>query len=91
MLPAILPAIRAEFSLSLSKAGLVMAVMYLTCTGVQPLMGHLRANKHKPLFLHIGLILGSVICLFGALPKEGAFEGMILLAVVSGIGVVGVR
>jgi FSR family fosmidomycin resistance protein-like MFS transporter len=88
MLPAILPAIRAEFSLSLSKAGLVMAVMYLTCNGVQPLTGHLRANKHKPLFLHIGLILGSVICLFGALPKEGgAFEGMILLAVVSGIGI----
>ena len=88
MLPAILPAIRAEFSLSLSMGGLVMAVMYLTCNGVQPLIGHLRANKRKPLFLHFGLILGSVICLLGALPRGGgAFGGMILLAVVSGFGI----
>jgi FSR family fosmidomycin resistance protein-like MFS transporter len=88
MLPAILPAIRAEFSLSLSKVGLVMAVMCLTCNGVQPLTGHLRANKRKPLFLYLGLILGSVICLLGALPKsERAFGGMILLAVVSGFGI----
>jgi FSR family fosmidomycin resistance protein-like MFS transporter len=88
MLPAILPAIRAEFSLSLQKAGLVMAVMYLTCNGVQPLTGHLRADKRKPLFLHLGLILGTVICLLGILPREGgAFGGMILLAVVSGFGI----
>jgi len=65
-----------------------MAVMYLTCNGVQPLIGHLRANKRRPLFLHIGLILGSVICLLGALPRGGgAYAGMILLAVVSGIGI----
>jgi FSR family fosmidomycin resistance protein-like MFS transporter len=88
MLPAILPVIRAEFSLSLSMGGLVMAVMYLTCNGVQPLIGHLRANKRKPLFLYLGLILGSVICLLGALPRGGgAFGGMILLAVVSGFGI----
>jgi FSR family fosmidomycin resistance protein-like MFS transporter len=88
MLPAILPAIRAEFSLSLSMGGLMMAVMYLTCNGVQPLIGHLRANKRKPLFLHLGLVLGTVICLLGALPRgDGAFGGMILLAVVSGLGI----
>ena len=88
MLPAILPALRAEFSLSLSMGGIVMAVMYLTCNGVQPLIGHLRANKRRPLFMHIGLILGSVICLLGALPRGGgAFGGMILLAVVSGFGI----
>jgi MFS family permease len=87
MMPAILPAVLTEFSLSLSKGGLVMAVMYLTCNGVQPLTGRLRVNKRRPLFLHIGLILGSVICLLGALPKEGAFGGMILLAVVSGFGI----
>jgi len=88
MMPAILPAVLTDFSLSLSKGGLVMAVMYLTCNGVQPLTGHLRANKRRPLFLHIGLILGSVICLLGALNREsGAFGGMILLAVVSGFGI----
>lgn len=88
MLPAILPAVLAEFSLSLSKGGLVMAVMYLTCNGVQPLTGHLRANKRRPLFLYLGLILGTVICLLGVLPRgSGAFGGMVLLAVVSGFGI----
>jgi FSR family fosmidomycin resistance protein-like MFS transporter len=88
MLPAILPAVLTEFSLSLSKGGLVMAVMYLTCNGVQPLTGHLRANKRKPLFLSLGLILGTVICLLDVLPREGgAFGGMVVLAVVSGFGI----
>jgi FSR family fosmidomycin resistance protein-like MFS transporter len=88
MLPAILPAILNEFSLSLSKGGLVMAVMYLTCNGVQPLTGHLRADKRKPLFLYLGLALGTVICLLDVLPREGgAFGGMVVLAVVSGFGI----
>jgi FSR family fosmidomycin resistance protein-like MFS transporter len=88
MLPAILPAILTEFSISLSKGGIVMAVMYLTCNGFQPLTGHLRASKRKPLFLHLGLILGSVICLLGVLPKgTGAFAGMLLLAMISGFGI----
>lgn len=88
MLPAILPAILTEFSISLSKGGIVMAVMYLTCNGFQPLTGHLRANKRKPLFLHLGLILGSVICLLGILPKgTGAFADMLLLAMISGFGI----
>lgn len=88
ILPPILPAIRAEFSLSLSMGGLVMAVMYLTCNGVQPLIGHLRAYKRKPLFLHLGLVLGSVICLLSVLPRgAGAFVGMMLLAMISGFGI----
>lgn len=88
MLPAILPAIRAEFALSLSRAGLVLAAMYITCNAVQPLTGHWRAEKRQPLFLHIGLILGAGICLLGALPRgNGAFVLMMLLAVVSGVGI----
>jgi len=88
MLPAILPAIRAEFSLSLSLGGLVLAVMLMTSNGIQPLVGHMRADKRKPLFLHLGLILAVCICLLGALPRgSGAFSLIILLAVVSGCGI----
>jgi len=88
MLPAILPAIRAEFSLSLSLGGLMLAVMLMASNGVQPLIGHLRANKRRPLFLHLGLILAVSICLLGALPRgSGAFSLIILLAVVSGCGI----
>ena len=88
MLPAILPAIRDEFGLSLSLGGLVLAALYMTSNGVQPLIGHMRANRRRPLFLHLGLIIGASICLLGALPRgSGAFAIMILLAVVSGCGI----
>jgi FSR family fosmidomycin resistance protein-like MFS transporter len=88
MLPAILPAIRDEFGLSLSLGGLVLAALYMTSNGVQPLVGHMRADRRRPLFLHLGLIIGASICLLGALPRGGgAFAIMILLAVVSGCGI----
>ncbi len=88
MLPAILPALRAEFALSLSLGGIVLGVLHMTSNGIQPLTGHMRANKRKPLFLHLGLILAASICLLGVLPRGGgAFGGMILLAVVSGCGI----
>jgi len=88
MLPAILPAIRAEFSLSLSLGGLVLVALLMTSNGVQPLIGHMRADKRRPLFLYLGLILAAAICLLGALPRgSGAFSLIILLAVVSGCGI----
>jgi FSR family fosmidomycin resistance protein-like MFS transporter len=88
MLPAILPAIRDEFSLSLSRGGFVLVVLLMTCNGVQPLVGHMRANKRRPLFLHIGLVVGASICLLGVLPRgSSAFAIMILLAVFSGCGI----
>lgn len=88
MLPAILPAIRDEFGLSLSRGGLVLAAMLMTSNGVQPLIGHMRAGRRRPLFLHLGLIIGASICLLGALPRgENAFAIMILLAAVSGCGI----
>jgi FSR family fosmidomycin resistance protein-like MFS transporter len=88
MLPAILPAIRDEFGLSLSLGGLVLAALYMTSNGIQPLIGHMRADKRRPLFLHLGLIIAASICLLGVLPRgSGAFAIMILLAVVSGCGI----
>lgn len=88
MLPAILPAIRDEFSLSLSRAGFVLVVLLLTCNAVQPLVGHMRSHKRTPLLLHLGLIVGASICLLGLLPRgNSAFVTMILLAIVSGFGI----
>ena len=88
MLPAILPAILAEFTLRLSLGGLVLVALLMTSNGVQPLVGHMRANRRRPLFLHLGLISAASICLLGALPRGGgAFAIMIVLAVVSGCGI----
>lgn len=88
MPPAILPVIRSEFALSLSRGGIVLAALYITCNAIQPLTGHMRAGQRKPLFLHLGLILGAVICLLAALPRgDGAFPTMIALAAISGVGI----
>jgi FSR family fosmidomycin resistance protein-like MFS transporter len=88
LLPAILPAIRAEFTLSLSLGGLVLVALLMTSNGVQTLVGHMRAGRRRPLFLHLGLILAASICLLGALPRGGgAFAIMIVLTVVSGCGI----
>lgn len=88
MPPAILPAILDEFGWKLSQGALVLVALYLTCNGVQVLIGHLRSDKRRPLLLYIGLILSAGICLLGVLPRgEGGFAAMILLAVVSGIGI----
>jgi FSR family fosmidomycin resistance protein-like MFS transporter len=88
MLPAILPAIRDEFALSLSLGGILLVVLHMTSNGVQVLTGHTRADKHRPLFLHFGLILAASICLLGVLPRSGgAFAAMLVLATVSGCGI----
>ena len=88
MLPAILPAIRTEFGLSLSLAGILLVVLHITANGIQTLTGHTRADKRVPLFLHLGLILAAGICLLGALPRSSnAFALMLLLAAVSGFGI----
>jgi FSR family fosmidomycin resistance protein-like MFS transporter len=88
MLPAILPAIRAEFGLSLLLGGLVLVVLSFAANGVQMLTGHTRAEKNTPLLLHIGLVLGATICAIGILPRStGGFWAIASLAVVSGCGI----
>ncbi len=88
MLPPILPAIREEFSLSLSRGGLILVALFITCNAVQPLVGHMRAKKKRPLFLQLGLIVAASICLLDALPRgSNAFALMILLAAFSGFGI----
>ncbi|MCX5637350.1 MAG: hypothetical protein NTX52_06620 [Planctomycetota bacterium] len=88
MLPAILPAIRAEFGLSLLLGGLVLVVLSFAANGVQMLTGHTRAEKTRPLLLHIGLVLGASICAIGMLPRSsGGFWAIVSLAVVSGFGI----
>lgn len=88
MLPAILPAIRAEFKLSLSLGGLVLVVLRMTSNGVQPLIGHLRGRKRRPLLIHFGLILAILVCLFGLVPRhDHTFWWILFLAGASGIGI----
>jgi len=88
MLPAILPVVRAEFSISLSTAGLIMAALSLTANGIQVLTGRMRADKTSPLFLHVGLVLAASICLIVLAPRSmGGVALLFVFGVVSGSGI----
>ena len=88
MLPAILPAIRTEFNLSLSSGVLLLSICFLTCNLVQVLFGHLRPDKKHPLFLTIGLAMCGAICFCGLLSSvKGASLLLMALVVISSMGV----
>ena len=88
MLPAILPEIRSHFALRLSLGSVVLASLMLTANGVQLLTGHMRPDKTRPLFLHIGLVLAAGICLLAVAPQSSLGVAMILgLGIVSGCGI----
>jgi len=88
MLPAILPEIRSHFALRLSLGSVVLASLMLTANGVQLLTGHMRPDKTKPLFLHVGLLLAAAICLLALVPQSSLGVAMIIgLGIVSGCGI----
>jgi FSR family fosmidomycin resistance protein-like MFS transporter len=88
MLPSILPAVREQFTLSLSMGAFVLVLLTLTSNFVQILTGHTRADKTVPMFLHLGLVLSAVICLLSALPRSGGgIPLVILLGIVTGVGI----
>ncbi len=88
MLPAILPAIRAEFGLSLSLGGIVLIALRMTSNGIQPLIGHIREKKRRPLLIHLGLILAIFVCLLGIIPRGGnTYFWVLLFSGISGIGI----
>jgi FSR family fosmidomycin resistance protein-like MFS transporter len=88
LLPAILPVICRDFMVSLAVGGLVVASLPLASNGVQILTGHMRADKTRPLFLYLGLILGASICLMAVVPRSASgIVLLVILGVISGSGV----
>jgi predicted MFS family arabinose efflux permease len=88
MLPAILPVIRGEFTITLSTCGLILAAMSMAANGMQILTGRMRPDKTAPLFLYVGMVLAASICLIVLAPKS--LTGIILLfilGVISGAGI----
>lgn len=88
ILPAILPVLRAEFSLTLSTGGFILAALSLAANGMQILTGRMRPDKTAPLFLHVGMVLAASICLIVLAPKSlGGIVLLFVLGVVSGSGI----
>ena len=67
-LPAVLPAVRTRFGLSLTMGVALLTVLNLSCNLLQIATGSLRRSRTRPLFLQLGLGLGAAILLIAVLP-----------------------
>ncbi|MCK4887138.1 MAG: MFS transporter [Planctomycetes bacterium] len=88
MLPTILPAIQTQFALTVAQGALILGTLNFTCNLVQVLTGHLRPDKKRPFFMHLGFMLAAAICLIAVLPRSAdSMPAILILAVVTAIGV----
>ena len=88
LLPAILPAVRTAFGLSLTSGVALITILHLTCNGVQVLVGSLRRRQEKPLMIPLGLWLAAAVTGMGFLARsQAALPGLVGLVLVTGVGV----
>ncbi len=88
MVPGFLPVILEKYSLSVAAGSLLIAVLGFSCNGLQLMVGGLRSEQKKPLFIQMGLLLTGIICLIGFVPvSSGAIYWLLLLMMLTGFGV----
>jgi FSR family fosmidomycin resistance protein-like MFS transporter len=88
MFPAVLPEIRIQFDWNLATVNWVLFSITLICNFAQVATGHLRPDKQKPLLMPLGLIITVAICFLFLLGNSAfAFQGMVVLAIVTGFGI----
>jgi len=73
---------------AVAAGGWLLGLYNLTCNGVQVLTGHWRADKDRPVFQQLGLVLCMAVFLAGVLPQTNvSFVYMVVLALIGGWGV----
>ena len=88
ILPAILPLIRKEFSLSIINGVWLLAVAGLFCNGTQIVSGHRRPHRSRPFFLPLGLLGASCVCFLAFLTgTPSAVVWLWLFVVINHIGI----
>jgi len=87
-LPAIIPEMRDIFGMSLAMGTGVLFVFYFTHNGIQVFIGHLRADKSKPLLLMAGAVISGLICFLAVLERfENPYVLILGLAFFAACGV----
>jgi MFS transporter, FSR family, fosmidomycin resistance protein len=84
-LPAILPFLKENLSLSYAMTGAIMMAANLTSSVIQPLFGYLSDRKGKVFLLPLGCLLAGVGLSLLSLPSN--YASVIVLVVISGLGV----
>ncbi len=88
LMHTVLPAFQQSFHLSVSEGAVLLTVFLIPANGIQVLIGRLRAENDKPLFLYAGLVAVCAIVLFGIVPADGtALLWLCLISLVCGAGV----
>ncbi|MCL5406391.1 MAG: MFS transporter [Deltaproteobacteria bacterium] len=84
-LPAILPFLKDNLSLSYTMAGMILIVANISSSVIQPLFGRLADRKDTYILLPLGAFLaGAGFC---TLPLARNYLMVVLLAAVSGMGI----
>lgn len=84
-LPAILPFLKENLSLSYTMAGVILMSANFTSSLIQPLFGYLSDIQNKPLLLPAGC-LGAGIG-FSLLSIPSSYVVVLVLVVISGLGI----
>lgn len=88
LMHTVLPAFQESFGLSVAAGGILLTVFLVSANGIQVLIGHMRAEQDKPLFLYIGLLLTCLILLFWVVPAGGlALLWLSIISIGCGAGV----
>jgi FSR family fosmidomycin resistance protein-like MFS transporter len=89
MMHTLLPEVQRDFGFTLSSGASLLTVFLIGSNAIQVLIGHLRPDKTRPLFMYMGLLCSMCIGIFVLLPRtSGAFwpAAVILLICGSGVG-----
>jgi MFS transporter, FSR family, fosmidomycin resistance protein len=84
-LPAVLPFLKENLSLSYTMAGFILTAANFTSSLIQPLFGFLSDRQRKPLLLPFGCLCAGVGLSLLSLPS--GYLLVLMLVVISGLGI----
>jgi len=88
MMHTVLPALQKSFDLTVASGAVLLTIFLVASNAIQVLIGHMRADREKPLFLYAGIVLTCSILLFGVVDKgAGALGWLSLISLAAGAGV----
>jgi FSR family fosmidomycin resistance protein-like MFS transporter len=88
MMHTVLPALQKSFGLTVTSGAVLLTIFLVASNAIQVVIGHLRPQSEKPLFLYGGIVLTCSILLFGLVPSgAGALLWLSVISLAAGGGV----
>ena len=88
LMHTVLPAFQKSFRLSVAAGAVLLTAFLVAANAIQILIGHVRPEKDRPLFLYIGTLLTCTIILFWVVPSGGlALMWLSMISIACGAGV----